>query len=155
MTDAAVLHDRLAHFLLERIVAGDDGKALLLGLDAGRPLFAAAAGLRGEHDHPGFVTFARYLLHRRFACDGHALLLPAVVDGEPVYLMETRVDGVRRVQLVRGRGEREAWHSDEPLIGDLGITEPALPGIQRRGLDALFEQLRLPLPTSVMPSGAR
>lgn len=146
MSDADSLRVRIATFLQQRRQLGDDGKALLLGLDGVRPVFALAAGLQGEQDHPGFVTFARYLLHRRFACDGHALLLPAAVDGEPVYMLELHHGGVLDLHLFDALGETRAWPSGGPLIADLTVAEAGLPGVQRRELDRLYGALELPVP---------
>lgn len=146
MGDLTPLLDRLVGYLHERLRDGDDGKSLLLGFAAEKPLLALAAGLQGEQDHPGFLTFCRYLLHQRFDCDGFVLWLPAAVTGEPVYMMESRIEGRSSVQVVHADGRQRAWPHDDCLIGDLGRRETALPGIQRRELDRLYETLKLPLP---------
>lgn len=138
--------DELVDYLQARLADGSDGKALLLGFAGPQALLALSAGLRGEQDHPGFLTFCRYLLHQRFDCDGHALMLPAAVSGEPVYMLETHLAGAAAVHVVHADGRRVPWPHDDRLIGDLTSRESALPGIQRREMDRLYETLRLALP---------
>jgi hypothetical protein len=146
VSTAADWPDRLDQYLLDRICRGDDGKTLLLGLQAGSARFAIAAGLRGEQDHAHFLTFARYLIHQRFACDGYALMLPALVDDEPLYAVQVVLDDVASAWLLDAAGHRRAWRGDRQLSGDLADRGAPLPGIQRRDLDTLYAQLRLPLP---------
>ena len=146
MDDAAPLPDRLVRYLQDRRRAGEDGKAVLLGLAGEQPRLALAAGLQGEQDHPGFLSFSRYLLHQRFDCDRFVLWLPAAVSGTPVYMMETNLAGEPPVQLLDSDGRRRPWPHDDCLIGDLARRESALPGIQRREMDRLYEALKLPLP---------
>ena len=146
MSSAAGWPGRLDDYLLDRIRRGDDGKTLLLGLQAGGASFALAAGLRGEQDHPHFVTFARYLIHQRFACDGYALMLPAVVDDEPLYAIQMVLDNAFSAWLLDVAGNRRAWQGEQQLSDDLERRGAPLPGIQRRDLDALYARLQLPLP---------
>ncbi|MDJ0740865.1 MAG: hypothetical protein QNJ91_14210 [Gammaproteobacteria bacterium] len=143
---AAAWADRVDGFLHARIVAGDDGKTFLLGLRRARCGLALAAGLRGAADHRDFVTFARYLLRQRFDCDGHALMLPIAVDGEPRYVVELCVDGGLTAWSVTPGGARRDYSGDLPLIGDLRQRESGLPGIRRRDMDRLYTRLQLPLP---------
>lgn len=146
MNEQAPSLDQLVDYLQARLRDGNDGKALLLGFIGPQALFALAAGLQGEQDHPGFLTFCRYLLQQRFDCDGFALMLPAAVSGEPVYMLEADLAGVAGVHLVHADGRREPWSYDDCLIGDLKRRESALPGIQRREMDRLYEALKQPLP---------
>ena len=74
------------------------------------------------------------------------LWLPAAVSGTPVYMMETNLAGEPPVQLLDSDGRRRPWPHDDCLIGDLARRESALPGIQRREMDRLYEALKLPLP---------
>ena len=138
--------DRVDGFLRARVAAGDDGKTFLLGLRGDRCLLALAAGLRGAADHPGFVTFARYLLRQRFDCDGHALLLPADADGQPLYVVELCNAGETAAWLTAAGGARRDYAGGLPLIGDLRQRESGLPGIRRRDMDRLYARLQLPLP---------
>ena len=146
MSTPADWPDRLDHYLRNRIRHGDDGKTLLLGVRADRPRFAVAAGLRGEQDHPHFVNFARYLLHQRFACDGYALMLPALIDGAAVYAVQLSLGGASSAWLLDTAGNRREWRGDRPLGDDLGDRGLPLPGLRRRDFDALYSQLVLPLP---------
>ncbi len=82
------LVERLPAFLRWRQAQGDDGKTFLLGSATEGASFAIAAGLDGAADHPGFVRFARYLIHHRFGCEQFALLLPGIIDGAAVYVAE-------------------------------------------------------------------
>ena len=141
-----MIAERLLDYLQARLRAGDDGKTLLIGLLGDAPRFAIAAGLRGERDHPRFLIFARYLLHGRQRCDGFALMSPALVGGAAVYVMELCVPGYRSVDIVEADGSRRAVDMGTGTIGDLSQRGPALPGIMRRDLDALYEKLALPLP---------
>lgn len=140
------LDDLLSGYLLQRLAAGDRGRTLLLGLDDGVPRFALAAGLRGASDHPRFLVFARYLIHDRFRCDGYALLLPALLDGAEMYVMERRHAGGTQVFTIDGEGRRRASGLAAGLCGDLDVREAHLPGIMRRELDGLYEALKRPLP---------
>lgn len=146
MNAAADWPGRLDDYLLDRIGRGDDGKTLLLGLHKGRVQFALAAGLRGEQDHPRFVTFARYLLHQRFICRGYALMLPALADGESLYAVQLVLDGRSSAWLIDIAGHRRPWRGGQPLGADLARRGEPLAGIQRRDLDVLYAQLQLPLP---------
>lgn len=145
MSDEPPVAVRLADFLRQRRACGDDGKTFLLGLRAATPVFAVAAGLRGAADHARWLRFARYLLHRRFDCDGFGLLLPAMIDGEQVYALEWRAQGRHAVELVLGDGGRRPAALDGDLVGDLSLRGEPLPGILRRELDALFQALAVPL----------
>lgn len=140
--------DLLADYLQQRRAAGDDGRTLLVGLNGGMAVFALAAGLRGSDDHPRFLTFARYLLHARFRCDGFALLLPAMRGGEALYVVERQVAGESAVWLAGSGGDRRPSDIDGRLIGDLGLSEHHLPGVMRREFDRLYEALKRPLPVA-------
>lgn len=136
----------LADYLQERRRGGDDGCTFLIGFNGRSPVFALAAGLRGADDHPQFLTFACYLVHQRFRCDGYALLLPAVLDGEEVYVAEWRRGRDMAVSVIGEDGLSRSGAPAGPLIGDLARPQPGLPGIMRRELDRLYEALRRPLP---------
>ena len=141
----------LADFLRQRRACGDDGKTFLLGLRAATPVFAVAAGLRGPADHPHLLRFARYLLHRRFHCDGFALMLPAMLDDAPVYAVEWRAQGRHALEWLRADGERRPptpATGGDTLVGDLSLSGDPLPGIVRRELDALYEALKVPPPSA-------
>ncbi len=141
-----VLAEHLIDYLRARLHAGDDGKTLLIGLRADAPRFAVAAGLRGDRDHPRFLVFGRYLLHGRFHCDGFALMLPAMIGGEAVYVLELCLDGRSSVEIVLADGSRRSADLAAGLVGDLSRRGPALPGVVRRDLDALYHRLAVPLP---------
>jgi hypothetical protein len=141
-----VLAEQLSDYLRARLRAGDDGKALLVGLRADAPRFAVAAGLRGDRDHPRFLVFGRYLLHGRFRCDGFALMLPAVVGGAAVYVLELSLDGRSTVEIVLADGSRRPADLAAGLVGDLSRRGQALPGVVRRDFDALYQRLAVPLP---------
>lgn len=144
-----MIGERLLDYLQVRWRAGDDGKTLLIGLLGDAPQFAIAAGLRGERDHPRFLIFARYLLHGRHRCDGFALMLPALIEGAAVYVMELCLPGRHSVDIVQADGSRHAAEIGTGAIGDLSHRGPALPGIMRRDLDVLYEKLALPLPETL------
>lgn len=146
MTPVADLAERLAGWLQQRLAAGDDGKTLLVGFRAADAAFALAAGLAGPKDHAGFSAFARYLLHRRFACDGHALLLPAALAGESVYLLNAQLAAHAVQALYAADGSVCDWRSDDWPIDRLDLPGDALPGIQRREMDRLFDTLQVPPP---------
>ncbi|MCB1801557.1 MAG: hypothetical protein KDI82_07720 [Gammaproteobacteria bacterium] len=146
MTPVAELAACLGGWLQQRLAAGDDGKTLLVGFRGAEATFALAAGLGGTKDHPGFSAFARYLLHRRFHCDGHALLLPAALAGEGVYLLNGQVAGQATQALFAADGTVRDWRSDDWPIDRLEVPGDALPGIQRREMERLFEHLRVPPP---------
>jgi hypothetical protein len=131
---------------LQRRRRNDDGKALLIGWRGDLAAFSLAAGLRGVSDHPRFLTFGRYLIHQRFGCDGFALLLPAVLDDSPCYVAEWRCCGDSGLITILADGCQCPSPASAPLIGDLGVREPALPGLLRRELDALYEALKRPVP---------
>lgn len=137
--DAALLA-----FLADRQVAGDDGKTFLLGYERAQAVFAITAGLRGDVDHPGFLTFGRYLLTHRFHCDGYALLLPAVTDDAPVYVIE-QVAGAQRQHAIVVAGASRHATFDDALIGELLTPVRGLPGVLRRELDQRFDRLQVPL----------
>jgi hypothetical protein len=137
--------DALREFLRTRLRAGDGGKSFLLGYRAAQPCFALAAGLRGEPDHSRFLLFARYLLHHRFACDGHALLMPADLAGRAVYAVEHRDAHGTSAGLLDADLVWRPGGLPPGLIGDLARREAALPGRLRRDLDALYEAVRVDL----------
>jgi hypothetical protein len=135
--------DALAGFLDRRQRAGDDGKTFLIGYRASVACFAVAAGLRNAQDRQRFVRFARYLLHHRFGCDGHALLMPAERAGRPVYAVEVCTPDAASVRLI---DHALAWHEsglDPGLIGELREHDEPLPGLLRRELDRLYEAVRV------------
>lgn len=146
MSAVAAVDELLADYLRQHLADGDEGKTLLVGLDGVSPVFVVAAGLRGAVDHPRFLVFARHLLHRRFHCDGHALMLPALLDGVELYAVERDCQGDMLVQTVDAGGRRQSSDLGGRLIGDLAVAESGLPGVMRREFDSLYEQLRLPLP---------
>lgn len=142
----------LAGFLTARVRGGDDGKTFLVGYADTVPAFAVAAGLRDTTQHEQFARFARYLLHQRFSCDGHVLMLPAEIDGQPVYVVEQARHGAYRLAMLDAD---MAWRESPPaagsangLIGDLAAAESGLPGIMRRSLDQLFEDLQVAPPAA-------
>ena len=137
---------RLSRFLRQRLAAGDDGKTFLIGWHGDSPQFALAAGLRGASDHPRFLTFARYLVHRRFDCDGWTLMLPVEVDRTPHYVVESHHGGAVQVLRSGVDGALEPAGLGGGLIGDLDWPGDALPGRLRRDLDRLYAMLQLALP---------
>ncbi len=138
-----------AEFLTARQAAGDDGKTFLLGYAGERSVFAVAAGLRGDEDHPGFLAFGRYLLTHRFDCNEYILLLPADIDGVPLYAMEhCRAGESPAFALIDATGIRDARFDGRPLIGELLKPVSGLPGVLRRELDARFAALQVPLAVS-------
>lgn len=145
MSDEPPVGALLAGFLRQRRACGDDGKTFLLGLRAATPVFAVGAGLRGAADHPRWLRFGRYLLHQRFRCDGFGLLLPAMVDDQPVYALEWRAQARHAVELVLADGGRRPAALDGDLVGDLSLPGEPLPGIMRRELNALYQALEVPL----------
>lgn len=142
----SALVERLPAFLRWRQAQGDDGKTFLLGSVAEGTSFALAAGLDGAADHPGFLRFARYLIHRRFACEQFALLLPASIDGAAVYVAECHQPGGSTVNLLGEAPDAGGATLEAGLIGDLTVPEAALPGVVRREFDRLYEALQVPLP---------
>ncbi|WP_078121520.1 hypothetical protein [Thiosocius teredinicola] len=133
-------------FLAARQAAGDDGKTFLLGFEGERCAFAVAAGLRGDEDHPGFLAFGRYLLTHRFDCNEYTLLLPADIDGVPLYAMEhCRIGEPPSFALIDAAGIRDTRFDGRPLIGELLKPVSGLPGLLRRELDARFAALQVPL----------
>ena len=136
---------RCVDFLRERLREGDDGKTFLLGFDTTKVLFALAAGLKGEADHPAFLAFARYLVHRRFQCSSYALLLPAAIEDRPVYMLERHSDDLAEIGIIDAKGFSPKSGFESGLIGDLAQAGPALPGIKRRDFDRLYESLQVPL----------
>ena len=136
----------LAGLLHERLAVGDAGKTFLAGFVDGVPAFALAAGLRGTEDHERFFGFARYVSHQRFSCDRVALMWPAEADGEPIYVVEVGSDGDADARLIDGRGAWREHPGGELLVGALHVPGGALPGIERREFDQVFDTLSLPLP---------
>lgn len=146
MNPAGRLRAPLVDYLAERRSAGDDGRTILLGLDRQQAVFALAVGLAGEPDYPGFLTFSRYLLHHRYSCDGHVLMLPAAIARRAVYVVELKLGEGLTIDVVEEDGSaRRAPVASNP-IGDLGQRARGLPAIQRRELDRLYERLRVPPP---------
>lgn len=136
----------LSAFLEARLAAGEDGKTFLIGYRGATVCFAVAAGLRDDADQARFLVFARYLLHHRFSCDGHALLMPAELDGRAVYAAERQGPGITEAGLIApGLGWR-AGALAPGLIGDLTAREAALPGLVRREFDRLYETLCIASP---------
>lgn len=139
MTSAAGDPSTLSAFLDARLDAGEDGKTFLVGYLGSEARFAVAVGLRNDTEQVRFLQFARYLLHHRFSCDGHSLLMPAEVDGRALYVAEHRLAGGSRVGLLEpGRGWRESVLTPG-LIGDLRRPGTTLPGLLRREFDRLFD----------------
>jgi len=139
----------LLEYLQQRQADGDDGRTLLVGLRGAAPAFALAAGLHGSADHPRFLIFARYLLHRRFACDGFALMLPAELDGTPVYVIEQRCAGSATVAVCYPDGRIAPFEGRSALIGDLALAPGQLPALERRDFDRLYASLVRPLPAAL------
>ncbi|MCB1722151.1 MAG: hypothetical protein H6959_08910 [Chromatiaceae bacterium] len=155
----------LVSWLRQRRAAGDDGKTLLVGLIGADAAFALAAGLRGEEDHADFAVFARYLLHHRFGCDGHVLLLPVYRDDAAAYLVRAVSRGDVVQGLLSGVGGWQSWSGSIPVFDQLDVRAAPLPGLQRRTMDALFESIRvappmaeiafgIPSPERVTPTGS-
>ena len=136
----------LAAFIRERLHNGDDGKTFLVGYDTDMPRFAVAVGLRGEADHPAFLSFARYLLQKRFVCGDYALLLPASLDGEAFYLVERRIAGEIDVWALGLDGNRIERVVECSPFGDLNRPGETSPGLMRREFDRLYEQLKVEPP---------
>jgi hypothetical protein len=135
---------------LQRCVdRGEGGKTLLVGFRDASPEAAWAAGLRGEQDHPHFITFARYALQGLHACNGYWLMLPAQLHATRGYRcrLKTRARGIG----LEAWQERSGWsfrQSEEPdLLEDLLLPGPKLPGVLRRDLDALADRLKIEPPS--------
>jgi hypothetical protein len=135
----------LAQFLAGRLARDDDGKTFLLGHEPGAWTFAVAAGVRGHEDHPRFLEFARYLVHHRFGCDSYALLWPATIDGEPVYVAELAAADATSARVIDRRGECLPHPGGDCMIDAITPPTVPLPGIKRRDLDRLFAELQVPL----------
>jgi hypothetical protein len=141
-------------YAASRYAGGADGKTLLVGHAADKPLFAIAAGLSGPQDQERFAVLARYLL-RRDSADGYWLLLPADLDGREQLVCERVGEGrsgcsaaaVRRDAGGDFVGLGEPADLDmPPALGDLLDGGGTLAGIIRRELDRLAEALAQPLP---------
>ncbi len=136
-------------WLRAQIDAGQGGDVLLAGFRGEAPQGAWAAGLRGEQDHPNYVTFARFALHKLHACNGYWLMLPAVFDDCLGYRLELRSRGVAWCGTVfipeQGEWRTEAA-DDAPLLEDLLLPGAALPGIMRRDLMRLADRLAVDPP---------
>lgn len=137
-----------------RYGAGCDGKTLLVGWQAGQPLFALAAGLASDQDQQRFAVLARYLL-RRDAADGYWLLLPADLSGAEQLVGERVESGQRTIQAAPVRRDEAGGFCGlgqavslavAPPLGDLLDGGGAIAGIMRRELDRLGEALAVPLP---------
>ncbi|RMG34034.1 MAG: hypothetical protein D6720_10240 [Gammaproteobacteria bacterium] len=147
MSDIFSRPDAAVRWLRTQLDNRQGGNVLLAGFAGNEPLAAWAAGLRGEQDHSNFITFARFVLQKLHQCNGYWLMLPTVFDQEQC--LGYRLD--LRSRHGRWRGdvlmpEDQEWQlraGKEPLLEDLLVPGPALPGIMRRDLQALAERLEV------------
>jgi hypothetical protein len=135
----------LAQFLDGRLAQGDHGKTFLVGGSRGAWVFALAAGLRDDSDRTRFLEFARYLVHQRFACGGCALLWPADLGGDPVYVAELASPEEAVARVIDRHGETRPHPGGQLLVEDILALYTPLPGIRRREMDRLFEALQVPV----------
>ena len=140
-------------WLSRQVAGGRGGYVLLAGFDAQGPRVAWAAGLRGEHDYPNFVTFARFVLHRLHACRAYWLMIPDESGGRLGYRMELRSPQAcwcGRARLLGKELGEDRWElaagAAHPLMDDLSIPGQNLPGIMRRDLEQLSERLQIAPP---------
>lgn len=148
-------HTRQAlDYLRTRLRSGDAGKTLMVGLRAGQPRLAIAAGLRGAKEHPNFITLGSYLL-RREAADAYWLALPAVTGSDEFLALEIRVASESHVACCPARFadtpadctlKAAEAHPAEPLLADLLHQTSPVPGRMRRSLDELALVFGVPLP---------
>lgn len=124
------------------------GKTLLLGSVDGTPKVAWGAGLRGPDDYPNFTVFARFALQKLYACDGYWLLLPHEQGDNLGYRAEIRSESLHLGALLWLNGGIDVLPSTERAVLD-NLLQPggSLPGLMRRELTALSDQLRLALPS--------
>lgn len=126
--------------------AGEGGKTLLAGFSDTKAIGAWAAGLRGSIDHPHFVVFARYLLQQGEDCAAYWLMLPGDSVGHYQVEMRTRDD----CWLGDARYDDAVWQFEASRrnlpMENLLLPGQRLPGLMRRELDAMAEQLSTVLP---------
>ncbi len=122
---------------------------LLVGFADRAPQGAWAAGLRGESEHPHFVTFARFMLRGHLACNAYWLFLPEVFEDCLGYRLTLRSrrgswEGAARLQA------GDAWVLDADAEGcrmdDLLVPGAHLPGLMRRDLLAMAAELEVDPP---------
>ncbi len=141
--------DPAIDWLRTQIAAGQGGDVLLVGFRGDVPQGAWAAGLRGEQDHPNYVTFARFALHKLHECQGYWLMLPAVFEGCLGYRLELRSRRAvwcGEVWMPEGGDWAARGGDNTPLLEDLLVPGAALPGIMRRDLAALADRLAVEPP---------
>jgi len=140
---------RALAWLEQQVTAGHGGKVLLAGFDAKGAASAWAAGLRGDQDHPNFVTFARFALQTLSGCNAYWLFLPAEFRDCLGYRVELNTVGRTWQGEARWlEGSHWVLQENEPasLLGDLLAPGATLPGIMRRDLTGLAEQLQVEPP---------
>lgn len=125
---------------------GHGGKVLLVGFRAGLSEAAWAAGL-SEQDYANFTLFGRFVLQKQ-ACDGYWLMLPGEVHGTRGYRCLLANVTPKRGLLAwqQATGWDCAYAEAESEIPDLLAPNPSLPGLQRRQMNALAEQLSIAPP---------
>ncbi len=147
MSDIFSRPDAAARWLKAQLERRQGGKVLLAGFSGDQPQAAWSAGLKGEQDHPNFITFARFVLQKLHPCNGYWLMLPTVFDQEQC--LGYRLDLRSRLGQWRGdvlMPEDQEWQlreGEESLLEDLLVPGAALPGIMRRDLQALAERLEV------------
>jgi hypothetical protein len=140
-------------WLRRQVAGGRGGYVLLAGFDAQGPRVAWAAGLRGEHDYPNFVTFARFALHRLHDCHAYWLMIPDEFGGRLGYRLELRspqASWYGQALLAGNDQDEDRWElaagAARPLMDDLCSPGQNLPGIMRRDLEQLSERLQIAPP---------
>lgn len=145
---------RVVSYIESRWRGQHAGKTLLVGFCAGQPCLAIAAGLRNEQEQPHLITLASYLLRREQA-DAYWLVMPHERDGEVLAMIEQQGDGQRHLAMlplaldedgVRCLEPLELTVDSGPLLCDLLQSAPTLPGLMRRKLDQMAEEIAVPLP---------
>lgn len=147
MSDLFSRPQAAARWLKAQLQQGQGGNVLLAGFASDQPQAAWSAGLKGEQDHPNFITFARFALQKLHPCNGYWLMLPTVFEKQQC--LGYRLDLRSRLGQWQGdvlMPEDQAWQFREgeaPLLEDLLAPGPALPGIMRRDLQVLAERLEV------------
>ena len=139
------------NWLRARLDDGHGGNLLLAGFQGDRAMDAWSAGLRGEQDHPNFITFARFALQKLHQCNGYWLMLPEVFEDEQClgYRLDLRARSggwQGEVLMPEGGDWQTRERPGEPLLADLLVPGPALPGLMRRDLERLAARLAVDPP---------
>lgn len=143
-------------WLEQQVTAGHGGKVLLAGFDAKGAAGAWAAGLRGKQDHSNFITFARFALQKLEGCNAYWLFLPAEFGDCLGYRLELNAHGKAwhgEARWLEGRSWMLREIESELLLEDLLAAGSTLPGLMRRDLARLAEQLRIDPPGPLSGAG--